>query len=79
VKAMPLKAAPQSLLETALRAANAVGNGLYGVDLKQMDDRYIVIEVNDNPSINAGEEDQLNGDLYERLVKFLLPTGGSDG
>jgi glutathione synthase/RimK-type ligase-like ATP-grasp enzyme len=79
VNAMPLKDVPMSLLETAVGAAKAVGNGLYGVDLKQMDDRYIVIEVNDNPTINAGEEDQLNGDLYERLVRFLLPAGGSNG
>ncbi|UCG63211.1 MAG: RimK family alpha-L-glutamate ligase [Candidatus Zixiibacteriota bacterium] len=79
VKAIPLRNAAQPLLETAVKAANAVGNGLYGVDLKQVEDRYVVIEVNDNPTINAGEEDQLNGEMYERLVKFLMATGDSDG
>ena len=72
VKGVKLAVAPPGLLDTAVRAANAIGKGLYGVDLKQMGDEYVVIEVNDNPSINAGEEDQVDGDLYERLIKFLL-------
>lgn len=73
VKGIPLAQAPVALLETAVRAADSVGKGLYGVDLKQIGDEYVVIEVNDNPTINAGDEDQVNGDLYERLIKFLLP------
>lgn len=73
IKALKLSEAPQVLLDMAVKAAAAVGNGLYGVDLKQVDDQFIVIEVNDNPTINAGEEDQVNGDLYERLIRFLLP------
>ena len=75
VKGIPLKDAPPKLLEIAIKAGNAIGAGLYGVDLKQVGDRYVVIEVNDNPTINAGEEDQLNGDLYERLIRYLLPPG----
>ena len=72
VKGVKLAQAPAGLLETAVRAANAIGRGLYGVDLKQVGEEYVVIEVNDNPSINAGEEDQVDGDLYERLIKFLM-------
>lgn len=74
VRGVPLEKAPQGLLECAMAAARAVGNGLYGVDLKQTEDRYLVIEVNDNPTINAGDEDQVNGNLYERLIRFLLPS-----
>lgn len=77
VKGIPLQDAPPALLDLAIKAADAVGNGLYGVDLKQVDDHYVVIEVNDNPTINAGDEDQVNGDLYERLIHFLLPSGAS--
>ena len=73
VKAVPLDKTPNGLIDCAINAANAIGNGLYGVDLKQVEDSFIVIEVNDNPTINAGDEDQVNGDLYERLIKFLLP------
>ncbi|HUV29960.1 MAG TPA: RimK family alpha-L-glutamate ligase [Acidobacteriota bacterium] len=66
--------APALLLQTAVQAANAIGRGLYGVDVKQVADQFIVIEVNDNPTINAGEEDMLEGDLYERLVRHLLAS-----
>ncbi len=64
--------APPRLLQTALAAGAAVGNGLYGVDLKQIGDDFVVIEVNDNPTINAGEEDQRSSVLYEAVVKYLL-------
>jgi len=74
IKAITLKDAPQELLNTAIKAAGAIGSGLYGVDLKQVNGDYTVIEVNDNPTINAGEEDQANGDIYERLIKYLLPS-----
>lgn len=73
VKAVPLGKTPKGLIDCAIKAAGAIGTGLYGVDLKQVEDSFIVIEVNDNPTINAGDEDQGNGDLYERLIKFLLP------
>ncbi|HOP06402.1 MAG TPA: RimK family alpha-L-glutamate ligase [candidate division Zixibacteria bacterium] len=76
VKAVPINAAPNELIRTAREAARAVGDGLYGVDLKQFDDRFVVIEVNDNPTINAGDEDVMNGDLYEHLIHFLLDERG---
>ena len=42
---------------------------LYGVDLKMVNDRAIVIEINDNPSIDHGLEDAILGDeLYYRLL-----------
>ncbi len=44
---------------------------LYGVDLKQTDDGFVVIEVNDNPTINQDEEDQEAPDLYEKLITYL--------
>jgi glutathione synthase/RimK-type ligase-like ATP-grasp enzyme len=46
--------APQDVVQIALKAANLIGNGLYGVDLKQVDGKIYVIEINDNPSIDAG-------------------------
>ena len=64
---------PAFVLKTATRAARAVGRGLYGVDLKQVGDRAKVIEVNDNPSIDAGVEDQVLGDtLYQRIMEHFL-------
>lgn len=61
--------APPKVIKTALRAARLIGDGLYGVDLKQVGDRVYVIEVNDNPSIEAGVEDQvLKDELYLRIM-----------
>lgn len=60
---------PPDIVQTALRAAAIIGNGLYGVDLKQTDRGIVVIEVNDNPNIDAGIEDSALGDaLYEIVI-----------
>tara|TARA_R100000027_G_scaffold67749_1_gene68505 strand:- start:28604 stop:30082 length:1479 start_codon:yes stop_codon:yes gene_type:complete len=61
---------PRIVMETALRAARLVGDGLYGVDLKQVADEVLVIEINDNPSIEVGVEDKLIGmELYRRIAR----------
>ncbi len=75
VKGIPIHKAPAKLIKCALRAAGSIGRGFYGVDLKPTEAGYVVIEVNDNPTISAGDEDQANGDLYERLVCYLLSAG----
>lgn len=72
VRGIPMEKADPRLIEVALQASAAIGRGLYGVDLKQVEDDYVVIEVNDNPTIIAGDEDQQAGQLYGRLVEFLL-------
>ena len=56
-----------------LNATQPIGDGLYGVDLKQVGDKPVVIEVNDNPSIDAGVEDAYLGDeLYLRIMQEFL-------
>ena len=45
-----------------------IGRGLYGVDIKEVEDRCYMIEVNDNPNIDAGNEDQVLGDALYREV-----------
>jgi glutathione synthase/RimK-type ligase-like ATP-grasp enzyme len=60
---------PEVVIETAVRAANLIGRGLYGVDLKQSGEKCWLIEVNVNPNIDAGNEDQILGDaLYRELL-----------
>lgn len=60
---------PQNVIQTAVRAANLLGSGLYGVDLKQVEDRAVLIEVNVNPNIDAGVEDMVLGDaLYREIM-----------
>jgi len=64
---------PEPVLNTALKAANLIGDGLYGVDLKQIGKKIYVIEVNDNPNIDAGMEDQiLKDELYLTVIRSFI-------
>jgi len=70
---LPLDQVPPRLLRTAVRAAKIIGNGLYGIDLKQVKNRVYVIEINDNPNLDAGCEDAvLKQELYRRIVGTLV-------
>ncbi len=65
--------APPKVIRTALRATRLIGRGLYGVDMKQSRDRCYIIEINDNPNIDAGVEDSvLRGELYTRVMRYFL-------
>jgi glutathione synthase/RimK-type ligase-like ATP-grasp enzyme len=65
--------APEVVTRTALRAANLIGAGFYGVDLKQVDERCYVMEINDNPNIDAGNEDGLLKDaLYREIMGVFV-------
>ena len=66
---LPVDKAPESVVQTALKAANAIGDGLYGVDVKMVQDKPVVIEVNDNPSIESDVEDHVLKDaLYDTVM-----------
>ena len=69
---MPVEHAPEQLIRTALKAANLIGDGLYGVDIKEVGKKFYVIEVNDNPNIDAGVEDSiLREELYLRIMRVF--------
>jgi glutathione synthase/RimK-type ligase-like ATP-grasp enzyme len=73
VEAVAFDAVPPVVLKTALRAARLIGNGLYGVDLKQVGRRVFVIEINDNPNIDHGFEDRvLKRTLYDTVMQVFL-------
>lgn len=73
VETLAVARAPRELIRLAVTAASAVGDGLYGVDMKQRGDQFYLIEVNDNPTIETGCEDKVLGDrLYARIMKSLL-------
>ncbi len=64
---------PAEVIKAALRATRLIGDGFYGVDLKQTGGRVVVIEVNDNPNVDAGIEDAVLGRaLYERIMGVFL-------
>jgi len=71
--AMAETGVPKEMLRLALQAANLIGDGFYGVDIKQAGDRFYFIEINDNPNIDAGNEDTLLKDvLYREIMGVFL-------
>jgi glutathione synthase/RimK-type ligase-like ATP-grasp enzyme len=73
VEALPMEDAPRGVVRTAVKAAALIGRGLYGVDLKLIGRSAYVIEVNDNPTLESGEEDAVLGDkLYERIMQVFI-------
>ncbi len=68
-ESFPTFEVPKSVLDAALKAAKVVGNGLYGVDVKELDGKAYVLEVNDNPSLESKVEDAYLGDeLYMQIM-----------
>ena len=68
---MPIEDAPADVVDIAVRAANLIGDGFYGVDLKQSDDGIVVIEVNDNPSVDLDvEASVLKDELWRKLIAW---------
>jgi glutathione synthase/RimK-type ligase-like ATP-grasp enzyme len=73
VETIPVETAPGPVLDIAVRAATLYGDGLFGVDVKVLDGQPVVIEVNDNPTIDAGDEDRVLGDeLYLRIMRHIM-------
>ncbi|MFA5122773.1 RimK-like ATPgrasp N-terminal domain-containing protein [Zavarzinia sp.] len=71
-EAVAIGEVPPAVLDTACRAAALVGDGFYGVDLKETARGVVVIEVNDNPNLDRGFEDAAQGDeVYRRLLSHF--------
>jgi glutathione synthase/RimK-type ligase-like ATP-grasp enzyme len=72
-EAIPISEVPSKIIKVAQRAASLIGDGFYGVDLKQIGNEVLVIEINDNPSIDANVEDGiLKDDLYKQIMDYIL-------
>ncbi|MDH5764770.1 MAG: RimK family protein [Gammaproteobacteria bacterium] len=70
---LPTFEVPRKVLDIAVKTTRLIGNGLYGVDIKQSGDKVVVIEVNDNPSIDSGVEDKYLGEqLYLEIMSEFL-------
>jgi glutathione synthase/RimK-type ligase-like ATP-grasp enzyme/gamma-glutamyl:cysteine ligase YbdK (ATP-grasp superfamily) len=73
VESVARAAVPGAVADVALRAAAPIGRGMYGVDVKETPRGPVVIEVNDNPNLDAGYEDLADGDvIYEDIVHYFL-------
>ncbi|HEY4134969.1 MAG TPA: RimK family protein [Alphaproteobacteria bacterium] len=72
-KSFSVENAPREVIDVATKAASLIGDGLHGVDLKQTPNGVYVIEINDNPNIDAGVEDAvLKDDLYRLIVRDFI-------
>ena len=70
---LPVELAPRKAVKLALKAANLIGDGLYGVDVKESNGNFYIIEVNDNPNIDSDSEDAiLKEDLYNRIMEVFV-------
>ncbi len=69
--AIPRESISPELKEICTALSKYVGDGLYGLDVKETNDGYKVIEINDNPSIYEGYEDAVDKDIYEKIINAL--------
>jgi glutathione synthase/RimK-type ligase-like ATP-grasp enzyme len=71
VESVQKEQVPPHVIRLGIEAANAIGRGLYGVDIKNANEDAYVIEVNDNPSIESGEDD-CYPEVFEQIVSHLF-------
>lgn len=72
-KTFELDKAPPAVIDIAVRAAKPIGEGFYGVDLKETENGFVVMEVNDNPNLEHGIEDAVSkDDVWVRLLKWFI-------
>ncbi len=71
VESVPADQVPPEVIELGLQAGNAVGKGLYGVDIKESKGKLYVIEVNDNPSLEGGEDTHYP-DMFANIISYLM-------
>lgn len=70
---LPIHAVPEAILKIALKSTRLIGDGLYGVDIKSYGDKHYVIEINDNPNVDNGLEDEILGEnLYFQIMSVFL-------
>jgi glutathione synthase/RimK-type ligase-like ATP-grasp enzyme len=70
---LPIDQVPNEVISTAVKAAGLIGDGLYGVDLKEVGGKVYLIEINDNPNFDYGIEDKVLGnELYKRIMRSVF-------
>jgi glutathione synthase/RimK-type ligase-like ATP-grasp enzyme len=72
-RSFKLTETPEHVIDVAVRAARCIGDGLYGVDLKETSEGVFVIEVNDNPNLEHGVEDSGEKDeVWMKLTQWFI-------
>jgi len=71
-KTFPIDKVPPEVLDAGVRSASLIGDGLYGVDLKETANGVYIIEINDNPNLDHGAEDLAGkADIWNRLTRWF--------
>jgi len=79
-RTFPIDKVPPEVLDAGVRAASLIGDGLYGVDLKETADGVFIIEINDNPNLEHGVEDLVaKSDLWNRLTRCSPLASSTSG
>lgn len=69
---LPIEKVPKKIIDVAVKSAKLMGKGLYGIDVKEVNGKALVIEINDNPNIDFGVEDAYYGDkVYNDILSAL--------
>jgi glutathione synthase/RimK-type ligase-like ATP-grasp enzyme len=71
VESVPADQVPPEVIDLGKEAGNAIGKGLYGVDIKESNGKLYVIEVNDNPSLEGGEDEHYP-DMFQKIISYLM-------
>ncbi len=71
VESVPAELVPPEVVSLGIAAGEAIGRGMYGVDIKDSNGRLYVIEVNDNPSLEGGE-DAHYPDMFRKIISYLI-------
>jgi glutathione synthase/RimK-type ligase-like ATP-grasp enzyme len=72
VNTVPVDEAPAAVINAAVRCARLIGDGLYGIDLKENEQGVFVIEINDNPNLETEDEGAvLKDELWRRIINWF--------
>lgn len=75
---LPIEEVPKNVMQMALKSAKLIGNGLLGIDVKVVGKRPMVIEINDNPNVDVGVEDEYYGDeVYLKILNAFKKRVGA--
>ena len=77
VESVPADQVPPEVIDLGKQAAGAIGKGLYGVDIKESNGKLFVIEVNDNPSLEGGEDEHYP-EMFGQIISHLVSAQALD-
>lgn len=77
VESVPADQVPPEVIGLGMAAGNAIGRGMYGVDIKESNGKLYAIEVNDNPSLEGGEDVHYPG-VFQKIISYLMSRNESD-